>query len=86
MKFLLWAVLVLVVVMWLSRGKKIASGTSTTANENTDDTPAGIPSDKTEPMVCCAHCGVYLPASESVATPSGTVFCSEEHRLLHART
>lgn len=80
MKFLLWAVLALVIVMWLARGKKVASGSSTAAA----DKPAAAPGDKTEQMVCCAHCGVYLPASESVATPSGTVFCSEEHRLLHA--
>ena len=37
---------------------------------------------KTEDMVKCAHCGVYLPRSESVA--SGNLsFCCEEHRRLH---
>lgn len=38
----------------------------------------------TETMVRCAHCGVYVPASESIVAVSGAVYCSEEHRLQHA--
>lgn len=32
-----------------------------------------------EDMVCCAHCGVNLPKSESF-TSQGDFFCSQEHQ------
>ena len=35
-----------------------------------------------EDMVRCAHCGVHLPRSESVAT-QGRFFCTPEHERLH---
>jgi len=35
-----------------------------------------------EDMVCCAHCSVHLPKSESI-TSQDKFFCSEEHRRLH---
>ncbi|WP_136413169.1 PP0621 family protein [Herbaspirillum sp. ST 5-3] len=78
MKLLLWAAIGFIVVMWLLRSNKVsstghASGTSSTSKK-----------DKLiEPMVQCAHCGVYIPASESVTAASGKVFCSDEHRLKH---
>jgi uncharacterized protein len=31
-------------------------------------------------MVVCAHCGVHLPQSDSIAA-NGAHFCSEAHRL-----
>lgn len=34
-----------------------------------------------ENMVQCAHCGVYLPASEAIAQ-QGRQWCSEEHARL----
>jgi uncharacterized protein len=35
-------------------------------------------------MVKCAHCGIHLPRSESIA--SGNLsFCCEEHRRLHEK-
>ncbi|AIY43591.1 hypothetical protein LT85_4433 [Collimonas arenae] len=37
-----------------------------------------------EAMVACAHCGMHFPASEAIADASGAVFCSAEHRRLHA--
>jgi uncharacterized protein len=33
-----------------------------------------------EQMVVCAHCGVHLPQSDSVAE-NGAYFCSDAHRL-----
>ena len=33
-----------------------------------------------ELMVVCAHCGVHLPKSDSVAE-NGAYFCSDAHRL-----
>jgi uncharacterized protein len=35
-----------------------------------------------ENMVCCAHCGVHLPDSESVRT-AGRSYCSAAHAALH---
>jgi len=31
-----------------------------------------------EPMLCCAHCGVYYPASENVPA-AGRDYCSAAH-------
>jgi uncharacterized protein len=39
------------------------------------------PAPAAEDMVRCAHCGVHLPRSESVAA-GADLFCSEEHRRL----
>lgn len=32
-----------------------------------------------ESMVCCAHCGVHLPASDSIVV-DGRFYCCEAHR------
>ncbi len=74
MKLLLW-MLVVLAILWLLRSKKSTGSPAT----------AGVkPDTGTETMMQCAQCGVYLPASESIMTASGTVYCSEEHRLRHA--
>lgn len=31
-------------------------------------------------MVRCAHCGLHLPATDAIAGPGGTVYCSTAHR------
>ncbi|MFC3376893.1 PP0621 family protein [Rugamonas sp. CCM 8940] len=36
-----------------------------------------------ETMLCCAHCGVYYPASETVAA-GGRDYCSAAHARLPA--
>lgn len=38
---------------------------------------------KTESMLCCAHCGVYYPASETVQV-EGRDYCSPAHARLPA--
>lgn len=81
MKFLLWAALAAIVIMWLTRGKKISSSQNAAASD-----ASAAPDKVIEPMVQCAHCGIHLPASEAVTAPSGNVFCSEEHRLQHVKT
>lgn len=78
MKFLLWAAIVLVLVMWLLRGKKTLPGTGAADTGNVGDARNGA-----EPMIQCAHCRIHVPASESIVSASGAVFCSEEHRLRH---
>lgn len=42
------------------------------------------PAPKTEDMVKCAHCGIHLPRSDSLASGSLS-FCCEEHRRLHMK-
>lgn len=81
MKFLLWAALAAIVVFWLTRGKRISSDAGSAANPEVPP-----PEGTTEPMVQCAHCGTHIPASESVSSPSGKVFCSEEHRLQYGKS
>ena len=76
MKFLLWAALAAIIVFWLTRSKKIAA-----KSHSSEDSATSAGGAIGEPMVQCAHCGTHVPASESVKSPSGKVFCTEEHRL-----
>ncbi|MGH8808426.1 MAG: PP0621 family protein [Noviherbaspirillum sp.] len=81
MKFVLWTLIVVAIVLWLLYNKKQSVG----ADSSTAAKPTGERQDKdVEPMLQCAHCGLHIPASESIVTPSGAVFCSEAHRLEHA--
>ena len=79
MKTLLWAAVCFLAVMWMLRGKVMASGADffwrTRSKRETLES---------EPMVQCVHCGVHLPASEAFTASTDAVFCSEEHRLRHA--
>jgi uncharacterized protein len=40
------------------------------------------PSEKTEDMVRCVHCGVHLPKTESILA-GNEYYCSEAHRRAH---
>lgn len=83
MKLLLWAAVVLMVVVWVFRTKKISAGSQSDEADkapNSSEQGAGI---TVEPMLPCAHCGTHVPASEAVISSSGAVFCSREHRLQH---
>ena len=61
-----------------------------TRRRDRDDTgtpaapPAGDAPDAAPVMVACAHCGVHLPRTETLAGPDG-VYCSEAHRAAAAR-
>lgn len=76
MKVLLWVLVALAVAMWLSSGKRKPVDAS---RKERGTAPAG----GAEAMVCCAHCGVYVPASEAVVQ-AGVTFCCEEHRQRHS--
>jgi len=85
MKYLIWLVIALAVVVWLQRAKKSISGTSGASSR-----PPGVrgPSrrqDQPEAMVQCAHCGIHFPVSEAVSNSAGAVFCSVEHLRLASR-
>ncbi|HZW13526.1 MAG TPA: PP0621 family protein [Noviherbaspirillum sp.] len=88
MKLLLWSAVVLMVVVWMFRTKKISSDSldaraDTGKTQDPGSTDTSSAGDAAEPMLPCAHCGVHVPASEVVTSSSGAVFCSQEHRLQH---
>jgi len=93
MKFLIWLVIVLAVIVWFQRLKKNINDKHGAAPDSSGGSAAGSarPSSVTgvsppvEEMVACAHCGLHFPASEAVTDYAGTVYCSEEHRRLHAQ-
>ena len=82
MKLILWILLILV-VLHLLRKKKAERAASMRASasagpEHREDNLNG------EVMLPCAHCGVYIPQSESIPAPRGLAFCSDAHRRLHS--
>ncbi|EGF33857.1 hypothetical protein IMCC9480_938 [Oxalobacteraceae bacterium IMCC9480] len=78
MKLLAWLVLVLLVIYAVR--KKM------TAVMRQPPPPQRPPEVEGESMVSCAHCGIYIPASEALTGPQGQLYCSPEHRALHAPT
>lgn len=86
MKYLIWLVVALAVVVWLKRLKKtIITGQP----QNTQAPQQGYAQERSreidgERMVQCAQCGIHFPASEAVSNRAGTIFCSIEHRNLSA--
>ena len=65
-------VLGLLLVYWILKGYR----------RSIERRGAPPPKQGSEDMVRCAHCGVHLPRSESVAT-QGRFFCTREHERLH---
>ncbi|OWY26882.1 PP0621 family protein [Herbaspirillum robiniae] len=89
MKYLIWLVVLLAVVVWFQRAKKSMLAGSDAAQ---DAAGSGMPKPKAsrfkrrsegaETMVQCAHCGIHFPVSEAVVHASGAHYCCEEHRRL----
>lgn len=88
MKYLIWLVIAVAVVVWFQRAKKsMTAGAASSPNrEGAGRNPfARKRNDSKQPaeaMVQCAHCGIHFPASESVSSAAGAMFCSEEHLRL----
>ena len=87
MKFLMWLVLAVLVILAIRKKAKPLTQDSMHSRN------AGMPSDASfdmpttaappaETMVCCAHCQIYLPASEAVIRGQQT-YCSSAHADLH---
>ncbi len=70
MKYLL--LLGLVAVIWWVWSKRKAAADAPRVRPTSPDP---------EKMVSCAHCGVYLPESDSVSD-GGLAYCCEAHRAL----
>jgi uncharacterized protein len=81
MKYLIWFVICLAVVVWIKRKKAALSG----MHSNTHGNAHGAVSEPTvETMQPCAHCGMYIPASEAVMDGNGAFFCCVDHRAQRA--
>ncbi|MET3138966.1 uncharacterized protein AAKU61_003342 [Undibacterium sp. GrIS 1.2] len=86
MKFLMWLVLAVLVVLALR--KKSSTISSAQQQAPLDGGPTGSSpnphqaNQHAETMVCCEHCQVYVPASEAVYRQQ-QVFCSVVHADLH---
>lgn len=87
-KFLIW--IVVAAAAWLAwkfyqtsqrrieQSRQAAAGTDKQAQSAQAQASA-------ERMVACAHCGVHLPASESVSDPAGHAFCGQAHQEAFTR-
>ena len=85
MKYLIWLVVALAVVVWLKRAKKtIMPGGMGGAAGGASSRQSKSQVPEVEHMVQCAHCNIHFPASEAVTDASGQVFCSVEHLRLSA--
>ena len=96
MKYLIWLVVLLAVVVGFQRAKKSMLAVSDRAadgNPAAGEPEPGMPRPKpsrfrrrgdsnVETMVQCAHCGIHFPSSEAVVHASGAHYCCEEHRRL----
>jgi uncharacterized protein len=78
-RLLFWLALAVLVVMAI-RSKLRASGIKPPPTSRPrPQEPAAV-----ESMACCAHCGVYFPASEAVRA-DGLDYCSPAHVRLPAK-
>jgi uncharacterized protein len=78
MRWLFWFVVLLAVVWWMRR-RFFAADLSRPRGERGAGRKRGKSSGEAEPMVQCARCGVFVPASEAVRA-GGQTFCCEAHR------
>ena len=79
-RLLVWIALIVLVLLALrAKLKQAVPGSS----EPAPGTHGG-PETQAETMLCCAHCGVYFPASE-VLRSNGLDYCSPAHVGLPAK-
>ena len=79
MKVLIWLGLALLVLLALR--KKVRTGMMPPSGGAGRNAPAGHvnqPVESGESMVCCAHCAIYVPVSESVSR-DGKSYCCKAH-------
>ncbi len=77
MKYLIWLLVALAVVVWLKRARAALSGAPGKADNSSRRR-------ESEAMLQCAQCGIHIPASEALTDRSGVAFCCDEHRVQHA--
>lgn len=77
MNIFLWLVLVVLVILALKKKARSTLDQAQTRQTPPEQAP-GRPAAKAETMVCCAHCQVYLPASEAIYAGE-QAYCSQAH-------
>lgn len=78
-RILFWIALIILVVLAVRAKLRAAVGRQAAVPRRT--TPA---EQNAEAMACCAHCGVYFPASEAVRA-GGRDYCCPAHARLPSR-
>lgn len=70
-----WVILIIIVflIYWSLRNLQRTKKQSTKSKNEIED------------MVCCAHCGLHIPRSESV-TADKKYFCSIDHQQLYLKS
>ena len=70
-----WIILIIIVflIYWSLRSLQQAKKKSAASKMEIED------------MVCCAHCGLHIPRSESI-TADKKHFCSLDHRQLYLKS
>lgn len=96
MRVLIWLLLALIVYLAVRSKARRMKENMRNAVKAEFEAQAGSQAQQTRPqrnsapvenMVACAHCQIYLPASEAVhlTTPNSALFfCSEAHLRLHS--
>lgn len=73
MRILFWLGLLVLIILALKKKMQPPRSPVATTSRSDPQNPASA-----EAMVCCAHCQIYLPASEAVQRGE-QVYCSKEH-------
>ncbi|WP_051240577.1 PP0621 family protein [Tepidiphilus margaritifer] len=80
MRWLFWFLVLLAVVWWARRRFFATDDASRLSGKGARaDGRRAKSALEAEPMLQCAHCGVFVPTSEAVRS-GGRVFCCQEHR------
>jgi uncharacterized protein len=88
-RLLFWIGLFILIVMAVRSKLREAASRSSPARRAGGPAPSAHrpgpePRAESEPMACCAHCGMYFPASEAVRA-DGHDYCSPAHARLPSR-
>ena len=76
-RVLILLALVVGLVAWLLRGRRVEGSAPPRASGQRAQEPA--------PMVACAHCGVHLPRPDATFDGEGRSYCGEAHRVAGPR-
>ncbi|MES3024631.1 MAG: PP0621 family protein [Pseudomonadota bacterium] len=74
-KLLFWLALLILVVFAVRKKMRVVPRPGQSRGGARD---GAAPQAEGEAMSCCAHCGVYFPASEAVSA-DGLAYCSPAH-------
>lgn len=88
MKYLVLALVLLVALFWLGRGRRRGDGGSDGKGGGSAGRRAGAAGRgdaAPATMIACAHCGVHLPQPDAFFDAGGRPYCSEAHRLAGPR-